>query len=906
MFLGYSRLLLLLVSALPALAQTGGPICDLAHVPQPKPHLTFVDSNDEEISAILLKGFADPPKGSEFFTQALELSKTKHDTCGEALAEYGFAAAIDQAKGDQIQQHLKVAVEGFSYLNATHALAQAHYMLGQALRKAEKPSEAAALVLQASREFESSGDREHAVSCKYTAILIERSPDTDKRLHDLAEEAHAIRALGTEGAILHHQGDGEYNAGHYSAALDLYQRARRTLEDCACNNGELATVLVSMGRMERSQGQPEQALKDYAIALRLQQAIGENEYSIQTMNAMAVSYDAIGRQREALALYQKALAQAKAVGAKQFIPFLEGNIGGEYLKMNRFADAARQLQQVIALGGTNYLLCFRNHQLADALLSLNRNQEADAAAETAVVVCRKGTDRDALADALEGRAAVSAALQHYDAAMADVREAMAIREDIRSHLVPDDARKQGYNERIQSLYDTSIDLLTKMGNHREALEVAEQGRARAFLDLMGTQALPAAPGESTVAVDAPTFASYVSAAPYTAAQMIDAARHYNSTILAYWASDKTIYTWVVAADGTIHEARVPVTRTRLVQLIRQTTEEKHSAKPPSTQVSQTSGTAMQSRGPEDVALSSTKSDAWRLLYGLLIAPVDRYLPTKRGALLTIIPHHELFRVSFAALTDSHGQYLVERYAIHSVPASALLRYTQGNEEKAAQLPQHYLLIANPAGLSLKNGLALPALPATLNEVRAIEQLLPVNEVTSLAGSDAQENSVTRALPSATVIHFATHAVMDDADPRSSFLLFYPPPGSKDPVRLTTAAIYQMKLHTRLVVLSACRTGLGRITGDGIDGFSRAFFYAGTASFLSTLWDVADQPTAALLPTFYRELSGGKSRSAALRNAQLALIQKLRTGKVHANTPLGPITLPEDPLYWAAFSLSGEP
>ena len=82
--------------------------------------------------------------------------------------------------------------------------------------------------------------------------------------------------------------------------------------------------------------------------------------------------------------------------------------------------------------------------------------------------------------------------------------------------------------------------------------------------------------------------------------------------------------------------------------------------------------------------------------------------------------------------------------------------------------------------------------------------------------------------------------------------------------LTTAAVYGLHLHTKLVVLSACSTGRGQITGDGVAGLSRAFLYAGTASVMTTLWDVVDEPTASLMPRFYDGLEKGASRSAALR------------------------------------------
>lgn len=900
------RPFLLFVLAFPgyACAQSSAPACDLSYFPQPKAHFEFVDRVDPEISVLLENGYRNVHNGTDAFTSALRMAESKQDVCGEALAEFGLSAAIDSAGNSETDEHLGKAEILFSSLGAAHALAQVHYTQALRLNRSGKTKEAYALAMRAAEEMKSSGDPQRAINLKISAIRLDETMETAEALNELVQEARRAESSDAEGIVLHLLGDREFAAGHYATALEQYGQSRQVLEKCKCDDGELATLLVSMGRLERVQGQPRQALKDYAIALKLQEVAGEREYSIQTMNAMAVSYEALGLHQEALEQYQHALSNAEAIGATRFIPFLEGNIGGQYLHMKQYANAVRELRKVVALGGSDYLMCIRKNQLSEALLDSGQTQDASEPANEAVAVCRKNKDRDNLADALETRAAVGTSLKRYEPSLDDVREALKIREDIRSHLVPDDARKQGYNERIQSLFDTSIDLLTRMDRKREALDVAEQGRARAFLDLMGTQQSGEPTPAEQVAVDAPSFASYVSAAPATADQMIEAAQHYHSTLLAYWASDSQLFIWVVGQDGAISEACVQVTNKRLKQLVERAANPKMSAN------------AGQSKEPPVGAVSAPGGDAatvavqpsrdWRKLYEYLIAPVEPYLPKRPGSLLTIIPHHELFRLSFAALIDSHAHYLVERYALHTVPAAALLRYTQQNEARAEQAPTHFLLVANASSAKLESGLSLPALPATLREVREISQLLPAGEVTTLTGPQANEETVVHDLQSATEVHFATHAVLDDSEPHRSFLLFYSPPNSSHPVRLTTNDIYRLKLHTGLVVLSACRTGLGKVTGDGIDGFSRAFFYAGTASFLATLWDVADQPTAMLLPRFYRELQAGASRSAALRTAELGLIARLRAGKMQASTGLGPVTLPENPIFWASFSLSGEP
>ncbi|WP_283812896.1 CHAT domain-containing protein [Leptothermofonsia sichuanensis] len=98
----------------------------------------------------------------------------------------------------------------------------------------------------------------------------------------------------------------------------------------------------------------------------------------------------------------------------------------------------------------------------------------------------------------------------------------------------------------------------------------------------------------------------------------------------------------------------------------------------------------------------------------------------------------------------------------------------------------------------------------------------------------------------------------------------------------------MKLQAELVVLSACNTGQGRITGDGVVGLSRSFITVGVPSVLVSLWAVPDAPTAGLMTAFYKKLQQHPDKARALRQAMLA------TMKTHPQ--------PKD---WAAFTLIGE-
>jgi CHAT domain-containing protein len=149
-------------------------------------------------------------------------------------------------------------------------------------------------------------------------------------------------------------------------------------------------------------------------------------------------------------------------------------------------------------------------------------------------------------------------------------------------------------------------------------------------------------------------------------------------------------------------------------------------------------------------------------------------------------------------------------------------------------------------------------------------------------------------PGRAVLHFATHAELHDDDPLGSSLLLTDGP-------LTAREILDLRLHARLVVLSACDTGLGRITGEGVLGLSRSFLEAGAGSVVVSLSKVSDLVASYQMGRFYAELGAGRPPAAALRRAQLDTLSALRnrTLETASGRPLG-----ESPTLWAPFIVIG--
>jgi hypothetical protein len=105
-------------------------------------------------------------------------------------------------------------------------------------------------------------------------------------------------------------------------------------------------------------------------------------------------------------------------------------------------------------------------------------------------------------------------------------------------------------------------------------------------------------------------------------------------------------------------------------------------------------------------------------------------------------------------------------------------------------------------------------------------------------------------------------------------------------------VYNLRAPVDLVVLSACRTALGKeVRGEGLIGLTRGFMYAGASSVVASLWEVNDEATAELMKRFYSNVLGrGMTPSAALRDAQNSIRREPQWRSPH---------------YWAAFTLQGE-
>ena len=294
------------------------------------------------------------------------------------------------------------------------------------------------------------------------------------------------------------------------------------------------------------------------------------------------------------------------------------------------------------------------------------------------------------------------------------------------------------------------------------------------------------------------------------------------------------------------------------------------------------------RCPDPKPGGRARRDAGAVLPHADRAAIADLLPASSNSPVVLVPQGPLFLLPFAALRDAAGHALIETHTLLVVPSIQTLGLL-GRERGPA--PAAALVAGNPTLVPLRldptsgEETQLPPLPEAGREAKAVAALLGTQPLT---GTSATKAAAIAAMPGAGVIHLATHGIAEDVRGEGLPGALALAPGTGDDGLLTTADIMALRLRAGLVVLSACNTGLGNVSGDGVIGLSRAFLAAGARSVVVSLWYVPDGVTADLMLAFYRALARTHDKAVALRRAML---------ETRARHP--------DPLAWAGFFLVGD-
>ena len=675
-----------------------------------------------------------------------------------------------------------------------------------------------------------------------------------RKVLDLADQnewpLEKVMALNTSGLIWWTLGDHERALRELEDALSV----ARTLK---IRRDEIATSLNNMGLVYREMGEFKRGLKALKEALAIDRGINSKWAIAYDLKNIALTYLEMGKPEKAATLFEEALDTASGIG-------------------NKINEAKILLGQ------------------GKALASAGRNAEANNAFQKALKLSRSMALPETEWPAFYGIARLRIKEGKKDEARALLIQAIAVIEGMRAEIKIDRLKDKFITNKLE-VYETLVSLLVDMGKTREAFDIAERSRARNFIDLLGSQrltlkgkvdqdlydrqktiqsridehkALLAQAGNkdereayqrdlkrledqyidlmSEIQAKDPELATLVSVNPLNLKQ-VQALLEPGVAFLVFYTLPDEILCWSITAHS-VELFRTPLGRDTLGKKVLNYRRMLQNLEP--------------------------LEDQSRELYAWLLAPIMPKLGSAR--VLGIVPHGTLHHLSFATLFDGNN-YVADRIPLFYLPSASLFRYTLARRKTNKNT--RVLAIGNP---DLNN----PALdlPFAEREVSTIHWNFP--DTTLLTRDKATESWVIRHIGDFGIIHLASHGEFDAVNPLFSAIKL-----AKDAHNdgdLKASETFGLQINADLIMLSACQTGLGKVTsGDDVIGLNRAFLYAGTHAIISSLWRVSDISTAMLVKQFYREY---KTRDKA---------DSLRRAILHVKNRY------PHPGYWGAFLLAGD-
>jgi CHAT domain-containing protein len=738
--------------------------------------------------------------------------------------------------------------------------------------------------------YYSLGDYAQAIEYHQQSLVIAR---------EIGDKSGEGNALGNLGAA--------YNAlGDYAKAIEYYQQSLAIAREIKNRQGEEA-ALGNLGAAYNALGDYTKAIEYYQQSLAIAREIKDRNDEGKALGSLGLAYYFLGDYPKAIEYQQQRLAIAREIKDRLGEGKALGNLGLAYHDLGDYAKAIEYQQQRLAIareikdrlgeGQSLGNLGLAYHDLGDYAKAIEYHQQY-------LAIAREIGDKDGEGTALNNLGLALFKSGNLTEAEKILRDGIETHESQRERLGDNDAYKVSIFEQQARTYRTLQEVLIAQNKTNDALAIAERGRARAFVELLARR-------NSTTSDSAKSPID-----PPTIEQLQQIAKQQNSTLVEYSiiyddfkikgkeeSKESELYIWVIKPTGEVTFRRSdlkPLWQQQNTELSKLVTVARESI-------------GVRARGLGAVAKvdEADQTKRFQQLHQLLIEPIADLLPTDPSARVVFIPQESLFLVPFPALQGKDGKYLIEKHTILTAPSIQVLQLTHEQREKLARTQGGAggvnLVVGNPIMPSVppapgEKPQPLAALPGAEAEAKAIAPLLNTQ---AIIGKDATKSAITQLMPKARIIHLATHGLLDDIRGLGSAIALAPDtssslPSSSPPLLrgaggvegvnglLTAEEILDMKLNAELVVLSACDTGRGKITGDGVIGLSRSLITAGVPSVLVSLWSVPDAPTASLMSNFYQNMQKSPDKAQALRQAMLTTMQQ------HPN-----------PRNWAAFTLIGE-
>ena len=706
------------------------------------------------------------------------------------------------------------------------------------------------------------------------------------------EENKINKAVRSSGDSLYMLGRAYNNLGDKEKAIELYNRALPLIQASGNKKNE-GFILQNLAAIYRKDGDREKSLVTYNKALELATSINDRSCQALIFAGLGNLYFSLGEYDKALENYTKSGSLSQQIGDLETkSPALLGiarvwRVRGDLNKARQAIDEVikniESLRKKIDSPKIRSLYLARRRDYYDAYVDLLM---AAKSPERALEMCEQGRGRTLLESLGESE--------------------KTIRQGVDFKLLD---REKGLSSQLNLKLQSQVDLLSRDHTSAEAenlrVEIEALQEKLQFVEI-------------DIRKRNPQYAALKYPSPITIKNLQHNILDNKTSVVEYLLGQDSSYVWVVNSDS-LYSYQLP-NRDKINELCRNLYNNlisRSKIKP-----SETDENKRQRIDLSDRQYSKISGE----LSDIILKPILSNMKEK----VIIVADEGLYYVPFAALPVS-GKPLIFEHEVVNVPSASVLQVLRQRKTAIEAKDQSIAIFADPVfnksdervthsnnadvnpniqgqlanlrGLEeqfLSNngtlrGNGLPRLVFTRTEAEQIAAIFGSEKASLELDFDASLQMLkSQKLTHYGILHFATHGFINTSHPELSGLVLSTlgKDGSSQIGVLTATDVLNLNLSANLVVLSACSTALGKeIRGEGLVGLTQAFFYAGAQQIIVSLWSVNDEGTSLLMTTFYKAMiSGGKSPSEALRQAQIELATRPETA---------------NPYFWAAFTLQGD-
>ena len=760
--------------------------------------------------------------------------------------------------------------------------------------------------------------------------------DWQKALEFYAQALPIFRSLGqklNEALTLNNIGIAYFQAGEDQKALEYLQQSLPLLREAGNKNSE-AYTLLNIGRVLRRLGENKKALEHFDQAQAIQKQTGNKAHEGETLDDIGLAYSAEGQPAKALEFHLQAAQIQRAVGSLRREAVALVNVGEAH---NHLAQADKAVEPF-----TQALAMLRSvGDLSNAAIALEGLARAEQKRNNLEAAHKYITESLAAIETVRSRASslqmrasyralAERAYEFYiDVLMQQHAASPSQGFDARAFEASERGRARSFLERLNerrvdirqgvdaALIEKERDLARVLNAkaQREMQLKARRGNkeeiATLHREISGLEE-EYQQVQAAIRRSSPQYSALTQPQPLGLKDIqphLDA----DTVLLEYSLGETRSYLWIVTTDS-LKTYELPA-QDAIDKVAREVYESLRAR-----------SVVKSLEAPEQKKARIAQAD---LKFGKAAAELGRMILAPaasdlRGKRLVIVADGALQYVPFAALSLTQNHPLILDHELISLPSASSFAVQRQNLANRAAAPRAVAVIADPVFstndarlratarvggpreqvatriIEHSSGgpggqLSISRLPFTRSEADQIVAVAPpASSMKALDFRANREIATSDELSKYRYVHFATHGYLDTSRAGLSAIVLslVDEQGKAQDGFLRTHDIYNLKLPAELVVLSACETGLGKdLEGEGIDGLTRAFMYAGARRVVVSLWNVNDKATAALMQRFYAGmLRTNKTPAAALRAAQ---IEMLRTRQW------------QSPYFWAPFVMQGE-